>query len=129
MTETISLTQLGALVGLLSAFGGVIIWAVKSLTGRVEGAVSNGQQRLEEHIDAKFQEVNERMDKHGDRLDSHDQQINAGKYEQLKLRNELLEKTRDNYVRHEDIQKIERQISALFSRLDKVIFKDSGGEG
>lgn len=129
MIESISLAQLGALVTLLGAFGAVIMMAVKSMTGRVENAVIKGQERLEQHIDAKFQEVNQNMDKHSVRLDAHDKQLQAQQTDQLRLRNEILEKTRDNYVRHDDISDIKRQISALFTRLDKVIFKDDSSKG
>lgn len=125
MTDTISLAQLGAMMTILGAFSAVIMMAVKSMTGRVEKAVTKGQDRLEQHIDIKFKEVNESMDKHTLRLDAHDKQLQGQQTDQLRLRNELLEKTRESYVRHEDITNINRQISALFARLDKVIFKEN----
>lgn len=121
------LKLLGALGTLLAIFTGVIFWSVKAQVSRVTESNDKTSTELREHIDEKLETFGQTVKSQSERLDAHDRELQNHKYAQLQLRNEMLEKMHTGYVRHGDIEKIQTQISALFARLDKVIFQKSGG--
>lgn len=119
---------LGGLGALLAIFTGVIFWSVKAQVSRVTSSNDKTSQELRQHIDDKIDGLGQEVKSQTQRIDAHDREIQKQKVAQLELRNEMLERMHNGYVRHGDIEKIQTQISALFARLDKVIFsKQSGG--
>lgn len=118
-----ALNQLGGFAVILGLFSAVILFGVRlQLRHAAEQTVAR-DKRLTDHIDGKFSEVTQTLDSHKQRLDQHDNQINQQHLANLELRNEMLESMRDKYVRHDDIVEIRKQITAVFAKLDKVMFR------
>lgn len=117
---------LSGLGGLLAIFTGLIFWAVKSQVSSLKQSNTDTSTELKQHIDEKLEGISEEVKAQTQRLDAHDKELQDQKYAQLQLRNEMLEKMHTGYVRHGDIEGIKNQISALFARLDKVIFSKNG---
>ena len=125
MTDTFKL--LAGMGGLLAIFTAVIFWSVKAQVAGITREANRRSDELQNHIDEKLGEFSNEMKVHRERLDGHELKLHDQEKEQLRLRNEMLESMRTGYVRHDDIVKINDQIAALFTRLDKVIFSRKGG--
>jgi ribosomal protein S1 len=114
------LTLLGGLGGLLGIFTGMIGWSVRSQVSSLKDSNAETTDQLRKHID-------EKLESQMQRIDAHERELQDQKVAQLELRNEMLEKMHNGYVRHGDIEKLQQQISALFARIDKVIFERGTG--
>ena len=116
--------QVGAFMAILGVFSTIILVGVRLQVRGASDANQKRDQRLIEHIDSKFGEINQRMDQHQNRLDAHDTEITRQHTANLELRNEMLESMRDKYVRHDDIAEMRRQIGAIFQKIDNLTFRE-----